>query len=522
MTVSNHILEVAREYFHKGNRWSGIQKQLKELYPELTDEQMEEVHDDLRYINEQRNIQIESEKIKKFPEEVYEKFKAGDRVHFKNPFAKENADMYGVVNYVSDVQLSVKVDHKYEEYHGKYMLFYPADAGHGWSVDDLEKISTPAKETEEAPVQESGGPQIFGNIEERIEALLKAKKIDKEMAERLKAGYKVNPRSVRKTLRQYEAGGREAASYAEPPEGVGEAETTAPGDLQISEVFEEGKSPVGEDAEDARDFTRNRDKVPQDPDAGADEGSAPAPRSEINDRYTQAPRESSKASISIMDYYDLIYPMEIYRDAEEFIGACFQRWGSKNLSERDLSLLADSAEEAYNNSRVANKIFEAYYSDDINGIKKALKENTQDLINAAHASYLTGEVNRQTYYNFKDAFVTAFSTDKGEDWLNAALLFKALINEARQKQQEKVDSGEIEPIAPKMGRVAEYPFAVEQIARFLARQGLPYREDLRKVRGLDKVERYKKVFQEAGINPEKWREYDILVTVQRALNSFSQ
>lgn len=59
--VDPAILDVAREsFFEKGNRWSGVESYLRDLYPELTQEDLNDIYSDLNYRLEQLLIQIKS------------------------------------------------------------------------------------------------------------------------------------------------------------------------------------------------------------------------------------------------------------------------------------------------------------------------------------------------------------------------------------------------------------------------------------------------------------------------------
>lgn len=175
---------------------------------------------------------------------------------------------------------------------------------------------------------------------------------------------------------------RQAASYSEPPEGVGEVGTTMGDDNTLSEIFEKSpleESPVGDgEKREQREFDRPRDMIPQKQTVDIDEGSAPPPRSEITDRYSQPPRESSLNSYS-----------------------------------------SDELES------------------DNSDILSLLIEQPEVILNSARNSYLVGEVSRDCYSEFKEAFDSAFSTNKEEDWKMAAEKFEELKRESVFNTEEK-------------------------------------------------------------------------------------
>lgn len=51
---------VADSFFKKGNRWSAVTDQLRKMYAEITDQELQELSDQVQYYLEQYNLQIQS------------------------------------------------------------------------------------------------------------------------------------------------------------------------------------------------------------------------------------------------------------------------------------------------------------------------------------------------------------------------------------------------------------------------------------------------------------------------------
>jgi hypothetical protein len=320
----------------------------------------------------------------KFPDWVIEKFKPGDRVSFTNPYSKHTGE--GSVNYVHPDVMSIQMDRNQMDEFGGYLMVYPGKKK-AWTLDQIKWLGKPEPKAERRPeLLDASGPvgKSSTSINERIKALLDSGKIDDATEKRIRSQ---DPRGARKMIRQYEAREeRSAASYNEPPTGVGDVGSVSPADNTLSEIFEKSpleETPVGKgDKREQRDYERPRDKIPQKQEIDADPGKAGPGRSEIEDRYTQSPRESS---IHI-------------------------------LSKRLTSIEDDLQEEE---------------------ILEILLEEPTMVLNSARNSYLVGEVSKDSYFEFKEAFDKAFSSEEEEDWVETARRFYDLRIEALEKAEKR-------------------------------------------------------------------------------------